>query len=139
MTADHAGRIDTLELGDIHQMVTYDYVGSRVAKRAYTQASPDIEYQPDYDGLGRISSADTGTGFAKFDYEYDSNSNNISKMTYDHRSGDPCMDFTYDRLDRLTIAEYGIQDNNEVFTIDDLGNRDNVNMRDGSDVNYVID
>ncbi|MHC4527929.1 MAG: hypothetical protein ACYS29_08635, partial [Planctomycetota bacterium] len=55
------------------------------------------------------------------------------------RSGDPCTDFTYDRLDRLTIAEYGIQDNNEAFTIDDLGNRDNVNVRDGNDVNYVID
>jgi hypothetical protein len=115
-------------------------VGSRVAKRAYTQASPDIEYQPDYDGLGRITSADTGASFAKFDYQYDANTNNISKMTYDHRDpNDPCTDFAYDRLDRLTIAEYGIQDNNEVFTIDDLGNRDNVNMCDGSDVNYVID
>ncbi|MHC4867681.1 MAG: hypothetical protein ACYTEX_26725, partial [Planctomycetota bacterium] len=69
ITPDWQGRIDTLKLDDI-QMVTYDYVGSRVAKRAYTLASPDIEYQPDYDGLGRITSADTGTGFAKFDYEY---------------------------------------------------------------------
>ncbi|MHC4867564.1 MAG: RHS repeat domain-containing protein [Planctomycetota bacterium] len=137
-TPDHAGRIDTLKLGAF-EMLTYDYVGPRVAKRAYTRASPDIEYQPDYDGLGRVASADSGTSFSKFDYQYDANSNNVSKMTYDHRSGDPCTDFTYDRLDRLTIAEYGIGDNNEVFTIDDLGNRDNVNMRDGSDVNYVID
>ncbi|MHC4867958.1 MAG: hypothetical protein ACYTEX_28130 [Planctomycetota bacterium] len=54
----------------------------------------------------------SNTSYAKFDYEYDSNSNNISKMTYDHRDpNDPCTEFTYDRLDRLTIAEYGILDN----------------------------
>jgi len=49
-------------------------------------------------------------------------------MTYGHRTNpaDPCTDFSYDNLDRLRIAEYGIQDNNEVFTMDDLGNRTNV-------------
>jgi hypothetical protein len=62
-------------------------------------------------------------------------------MTFDHRTSpaDPCTGFTYDNLDRLTIAEYGIQDNNEVFAMDDLGNRDNVNIRDGNDVNCVVD
>jgi hypothetical protein len=42
-------------------------------------------------------------------------------------------------LDRLTLAEYSIDDNNEAFTIDDLGNRDSVNVRDGNNVNYDID
>lgn len=38
-----------------------------------------------------------------------------------HPAGDPYTDFSYDNLDHLTTAEYGIEDNNEVFTIDDLG------------------
>jgi len=43
-------------------------------------------------------------------------------------------------LDRLTVAEYNIGDgSNEVFTIDDVGNRDMVNVRDGNKVSYVID
>ena len=60
-------------------------------------------------------------------------------MTYTHRTNDPCTDFSYDNLDRLTIAEYGIEDNNEVFTINDLGNRTNVNVRDSNDVTYSVD
>jgi hypothetical protein len=43
------------------------------------------------------------------------------------------------RLDTLTLAEYSIDDTNEAFTIDDLGNRDSVNVRDGNNVNYAID
>ncbi|MFC1678047.1 RHS repeat domain-containing protein, partial [Planctomycetota bacterium] len=35
--------------------------------------------------------------------------------------------------------QYGIEDNNEIFTMDDLGNRDNVNLRSGSNEDYVID
>lgn len=36
------------------------------------------------------------------------------------------------RLDRLTLAQYSIGDSNEAFTIDDLGNRDLVTVRDGN-------
>jgi len=43
------------------------------------------------------------------------------------------------RLDRLTLAEYSINDSNEAFTIDDLGNRDSVIVRDGNNVDYDID
>jgi hypothetical protein len=75
----------------------------------------------------------SGSGTCSIRYPSDARSRHHS------RPANPCTEFTYDRLDRLTIAEYGIQDNNELFTIDDLGNRDNVNMRDGSDINYVID
>jgi len=42
-------------------------------------------------------------------------------------------------LDRLTLAEYSIDASNEAFTIDDLGNRDSVTVRDGNNVNYDID
>ena len=55
------------------------------------------------------------------------------------RPDDPCSDFSYDDLDRLTLAAYGIDDTNELFTMDDLGNRTTVNVRDGNDVNYVVD
>ena len=64
---------------------------------------------------------------------------NISQIMFDHRTADQCDGFSYDNLDRLTIAQYGVDDTNEIFTMDDLGNRDNVNMHDDSDVNYVID
>jgi len=55
------------------------------------------------------------------------------------RPDDPCSNFSYDDLDRLTVAEYAIQDNNEVFTMDDLRNRTTLNVRDGNDVNYLVD
>ena len=42
-------------------------------------------------------------------------------------------------LDGLTLADYNIDDSNEVFTIDDPGNGDMVNVRDGNSVDYVID
>jgi hypothetical protein len=43
------------------------------------------------------------------------------------------------RFDRLTLAEYSIDDSNEAFTIDVLGSRDSVNVRDGDNVDYAID
>jgi hypothetical protein len=41
-------------------------------------------------------------------------------------------------LDRLILAECSIDDSNETFAIDDLGNRDSVNVQDGNNVNYAI-
>ena len=137
ITPDWQGRIDTVEWDEMTIIATYKYIGPRVAQRSYSQ--PGITYQPTYDNLGRITSADSGTNYAKFDYEYAANTNNISQQKYDHRIGDPCTVFSYDNLDRLTTAEYGIQDNNEVFTMDDLGNREKVDVRDGNDVIYDID
>ncbi|MFC1739701.1 hypothetical protein ACFL1G_11755 [Planctomycetota bacterium] len=114
-------------------------------QRKYVLSDPDIVYEPDYDNLSRITEAytykdtPTPTEVVKFTYEYQTNTNNISKQTYEHRSGDPDTDFTYDNLDRLTEADYGIDSTDEVFTIDDLGNRDTVNLRSGSDEDYDID
>jgi YD repeat-containing protein len=137
---DWRGRIDTINLLG-YDRVMYKYVGSRVAQRKY-YTTFHVNYEPTYDNLGRITSAHTYWGpnkTAKFDYEYQPYTNNISKQTYVHRPNDPCTDFSYDNLDRLTIAEYGILDNNQVFTMDDLGNRTKVNEHDGADVNYVVD
>ena len=138
ITSDWQGRIDTLRIG-ITPIAKYKYIGSRVAQRNYRDL---IYYEPTYDNLGRITSADSDTGYAKFDYEYDPNTNNLSRQIYDHRTNpvdDPCTDFSYDNLDRLTAAEYSIDDTNEAFTIDDLGNRKNVNVRNGFDVTYSVD
>jgi len=42
-------------------------------------------------------------------------------------------------LDRLTLAEYSIDERNKAFAIDDLGSRDSVNVPDGNSVDYEID
>ena len=39
----------------------------------------------------------------------------------------------------MVTPEYEINGTDEAFTIDDLGNRDMVNVRSGPDANYVID
>ena len=140
ITPDWQGRIDTVRLGST--LAVYKYIGSRVAERNYPYMNPDVTYRAAYDNLGRITSGRTfqsSTDIVKFDYQYDPNTNNITKQTYDHRTSDPAVDFTYDNLDRLTMAEYGIQDNNEVFTIDALGNSTNVNLHSGSDESYSVD
>jgi YD repeat-containing protein len=103
-----------------------------------------VVYRPTYDNLGRLKTAHTYQGaidILKFAYSYEPNTFNISRIKFDHRTTplDPCDDFAYDNLDRLTMARYGVDDNNEIFTMDNLGNRDNVNIHDGTDVDYVID
>ena len=44
-------------------------------------------------------------------------------------------------MDRLTEADYlvGLLTQDEVFTLDDLGNRSNVNLKDGNDEVYSVD
>ncbi len=114
--------------------VDYKYIGSRVAQRNYNGLTPDVLYEPSYDNLGRITSArtyyDGGSDITRFDYTFDANSNNIARQKLDHRPSDPCNLFSYDDLDRLLSAQYGVDDSNEVFTIDDLVNRSTVNLRD---------
>ncbi len=80
------------------------------------------------------------TAGPKVDCEYAANTSNIANIAYNHRGDSNEVDYSYDNLDRLTLAEYNVTDeSNEVFTIDDLGNRSLVNVRDGSNVDYVID
>jgi len=131
------GKISSIQRSQSYIIADYQYVGSWVAKREYPQIS--VAYQPEYDNLGRITCADSGTGFAEFDYTFEQDSFNIARQRYDHRDNDPCTNFTYDNLDRLTEAEYDIGDNNEAFTMDKLGNREKVNVKSGADVNYAVD
>ena len=48
--------------------------------------------------------------------------------------------YTYDNLDRLTQADYlvGVLTEDEQFTYDSLGNRTNVNRRNGADEVYSL-
>jgi RHS repeat-associated protein len=136
VTPDWSGRIDTLKLSS-QTIAVYKYIGSNVAQRSYP--IPSVIYQPVYDNFGRITSADSGTSYAKFNYAYDPNTNSIIRQTFDHRSSDPATDFSYDSLVRLTTAQYGIDDTNEIFTIDKLGNRTNVKLKDNTNEVYVVD
>jgi hypothetical protein len=53
-------------------------------------------------------------------------------------AGEVYRSFSYDNLDRLVAAEYDIGDNNEVFTLDGLGNTESVNVRDGNTITYDV-
>jgi len=118
------------------QIVNYEYIGTYVKQRKYTNTTNDVVYTTDYDNLGRLETsytykdAATDVDIVKINYSFESNSRNISKMTYDHRTSDPNVSFTYDDLDRLTAVTYGIDSTTESFTIDDLGNRSSVTLRD---------
>jgi RHS repeat-associated protein len=143
ITPDSMGRIATLEI-DSTETATYQYIGPRVAERKYPAPATEVVYRPTYDNLGRLKTAHTYQGaidILKFAYSYEPNTFNISRIKFDHRTTplDPCDDFAYDNLDRLTMARYGVDDVNEIFTVDDLGNRLNVNLHNGTDVNYIVD
>ncbi len=63
------------------------------------------------------------------------------QRAFDYRSGDSYNEYAYDDIDRLEQADYlkGELTENEVFAMDDLGNRTEVDLRDGSDETYVVD
>jgi len=75
-----------------------------------------------YDNLGRVTGIDAGTGVVQFGYSYVDDENNIYRKTFDHRSGDPYNEYSYDDLDRLIGVTYHDTDA-EAFVMDDLGNR----------------
>jgi len=132
---DWRGRIDTLERSST-TLVDYDYVGSRVAKRDY--GVPDIDYQPTYDNLGRLTEMDYGASIVNFDYTYVDDENNIYRKTFDHRTGDPYNQYSYDALDRLESIYYHDYDY-EYFNMDALGNRTgSQTLRDGT-VSFTVD
>jgi RHS repeat-associated protein len=75
----------------------------------------------------------------KFGYTYVADENNIYRKTFDHRSGDPYNEYTYDDLDRLTDVTYHDSDT-EAFVMDALGNRTgNQTLRDDGSVNFTVD
>jgi hypothetical protein len=58
--------------------------------------------------------------------------------SFDRIRNNTYNDYEYDDLDRLAVATY-INDANEVFTMDDLGNRQSVNLRSGGTQTYTVD
>ena len=55
------------------------------------------------------------------------------------KTSSPTNTYGYDTLDRLTSAEYfSDSSDTESFDYDDLGNRESVNLRDGSTENYTV-
>ncbi|MBN1124404.1 MAG: hypothetical protein JXA82_05295 [Sedimentisphaerales bacterium] len=108
-----------------------------MARRAYGVPSVNTDFT--YDNLGRVTDIDAGSGVVKFAYSYVDDENNIYRKTFDHRSGDPYNQYSYDALDRLTGVTYHDSDT-EAFAMDDLGNRDgNQTLRDDGTVNFVVD
>ncbi|MBN1816648.1 MAG: hypothetical protein JW828_04765, partial [Sedimentisphaerales bacterium] len=92
-----------------------------MARRAYGVPSVNTDYT--YDNLGRVTDIDAGSGVVKFAYSYVDDENNLYRKTFDHRSGSPYNQYSYDDLDRLTGVTYHDSDT-EAFAMDDLGNRD---------------
>ena len=58
------------------------------------------------------------------DYEIDNLTSKCNNAGGSHMNGrctnDPCVDFACDNLDRLALAQYSIDQSNQVFTIDYL-------------------
>ncbi len=125
-------------------MVTYDYIGGRVAQRDYPVA--EVAFEPDYDNLGRVTvhrtydyGPDPDEDVVKFEYFYETDENNIDKKYLKHRGANEYNDYDYDDLDRLTGVTYHDSDT-EAFNMDDLGNRDgNQTLRDDGTVNFTVD
>ncbi len=139
-TNDWRGRIATLTRGQ-DELVAYDYIGARVAKRSY--AVPSVAGEFEYDNLGRVTGIDYGESVVKFGYTYVDYENNIYRKTFDHRSGDPYNEYTYDDLDRLTDAEYlvdgGTPDREDSFVMDGLGNRTGSQTLSDDTVSFTVE
>jgi hypothetical protein len=59
-------------------IASYQYVGSRPARRVYP--TPVVTTDSAYDNLGRITAVDAGTSRAKFRTSYVSNEHNIDRQ-----------------------------------------------------------
>jgi len=53
-----------------------------------------------------VTGIDAGAGVVQFGYSYVDDENNIYRKTFDHRSGDPYNEYSYDDLDRLIGVTY---------------------------------
>ena len=133
---DYKGRIGSIN----STLFTYDYIGSRVLQRSHYVSGGNINVNYAYDNLGRVTDIASSDGTIDFDYTYAAGENNIGDIAFNHRTSTPSNDFVYDNLDRLYSVEY-LDDtaDTEEFDMDLLGNRTNVNLRDGSNEKYVVD
>ncbi len=106
----------------------------------------DVIFEASYDNLGRITDSVTtdygitpNVTIADFDYSYVAGENNIDEIVFNHYNGIPSLDMDYDSIDRLTGINYFTVNDNEAFTMDDLGNRLSVNLRSGVGQSYTVD
>ena len=135
------GQIDTLSRS-VTELVAYDYLGSRTVRRSYNTTTPiDADYA--YDNLGRLTGIDAGASLVKFTYTYETDENNIDKKYFHHRGPTVYNNYDYDDIDRVTRADYLVNELTnvyEAFNMDDLGNRDGTQtLRDGSSDDYSVD
>ena len=130
------GSIDTIDRG-VTELADYDYYGGNVSDRLYSTTS-NVSFTPLYDSFGRVTSHSTLNASSvgvDFTYSYDDNSNIVSK-TFEHRASDPSNIYAYDTLNRVTRSDYHNSEN-ELFTYDKLGNRDQVVNRDTTTDTYT--
>jgi RHS repeat-associated protein len=125
---------DALSRGDVvkkdgSQIADYGYVGPRNTSLTLETGTNDVTLSMAYDGaqggrLTRMTYAQTGgSGLPDYSYAFDAGSN-ITRKTFEHRSGDPNEDYSHDGLHRLTRTDFGQRSSTpyEGFTYDDLGN-----------------
>jgi RHS repeat-associated protein len=129
--------------GELLTFASYDFIGDKIARKTHANYSYYGRTDFKYDELGRIERLHSYRIYdtiADLYYSYEPGTNNISDITYAHKPSTPENSYVYDDINRLTQATYFSDLNdNEVFTLDNLGNRSNVNLRSGSDLAYQID
>ncbi|HML74200.1 MAG TPA: hypothetical protein PKB02_06860 [Anaerohalosphaeraceae bacterium] len=86
---DHTwdGRIDGLSRGGA-ALAGYDYLGQRVAWRAYNTTTPVVAAYS-YDMLGRVTDIDADSSRVDLHYSYVPQEHNIAGIRFDHRAGTP--------------------------------------------------
>jgi len=99
------GRISSVSVNS-STMATYQYAGAKVVERRYSD--PNVYYRPEYNSLGQMTrcyyykGSDSVLDLA---YTYDDNGN-ITRQKFSHRGLEPSSHYSYDDLDRLTLANY---------------------------------
>ena len=89
ITPDYLGRISTINDGAA-DIVTYSYIGDRVAKRSYPTTTP-VNTNYEYDNFGRVTDIYTTNAAARdskvdFNLAYKPNTSSIEEITFNHRS-----------------------------------------------------
>jgi len=99
------GRVSSVSVNS-SIMATYQYAGAKVVERRYSD--PNVYYRPEYNSLGQMTrcyyykGSDSVLDLA---YTYDDNGN-ITRQKFSHRGLEPSSHYSYDDLDRLTLANY---------------------------------
>ncbi len=135
----------------------YSYAGRYAVRRSYPELNVYQDYG--YDGFGRVETigafldgdsdgvyavGGSDVNITQFGYGYDSRGD-IDYQSFGHRpavgspSAAPVNDFGYDALRRLRSVEYfSDSGDSETFGYDLLGNREEVDLRDGSTDIYAV-